>query len=176
MGIKVPEQLRSEMALAGDWQEVSQRRVDQPASEAPLSVGVQKRKYEGEGEEEETDEAIVRRGWGATTKQYPAQYKADLEDLLSGSVSLRKGKLSSTTSQSQKAPVKKEGDSPFSREPVESERYPPEQVEIRRDGKESEDHTFVKEEQVPAHESHPVVKIPEVASAPMFKKRKAKAS
>ena len=90
MGIKVPEQFRSEMAMAGDWNVVSRQTIDEPESEKPLNFGIKKRKYEGHEEEEEAGEAIVRRGWGATTRRFPTHAEADLDDLLSGSVTLGK--------------------------------------------------------------------------------------
>ncbi|ETI22202.1 hypothetical protein G647_06275 [Cladophialophora carrionii CBS 160.54] len=89
MGIKVPEEFCPEVAMAGDWQTLSQQVVD----EAPLSTGIKKRRYEGQEDDQEekeaAGEAVVRRGWGATTKTYPGQDDPDLDDLLSGSIPVK---------------------------------------------------------------------------------------
>lgn len=93
MGIAVPDEYRGEMALAGDWQVVSQKPVDlgQQAEEGPsLNVGVRKRKFEGQEEEEEADETVKQKGWGSTTKEYPSNAKKDLDALLAGSIPVKK--------------------------------------------------------------------------------------
>ncbi|RMZ80392.1 hypothetical protein DV738_g2811, partial [Chaetothyriales sp. CBS 135597] len=51
MGIKVPDHVRTEMAMAGDWQAVRQHNVE-GMSEDRLSVGVRKRKAADEEEDE----------------------------------------------------------------------------------------------------------------------------
>jgi hypothetical protein len=97
MGVAVPDEFRSEMAMAGDWKVISQRPVEETTSEDPLSVGVRKRKYEGQEEEEEADEVLVRRGWGSTSKRYPGANGADitpnLDALLSTVKSVKKEDL-----------------------------------------------------------------------------------
>jgi hypothetical protein len=93
MGIAVPDEFRSEMAMAGDWKVISQRPVEEATSEDPLSIGVRKRKYEGQEEEEEAGEVLARRGWGSTSKRYPGANVADtpnLDALLSGVKSVKK--------------------------------------------------------------------------------------
>ena len=57
-------------------------RVKQEADVKPevLNVGVRKRKHEGAEEEEEAGEAVVRRGWGSTTREYPGNL-ASVEDI-----------------------------------------------------------------------------------------------
>jgi hypothetical protein len=93
MGIAVPDEFRGEMAMAGDWKVISQRPVEEATSEDPLSVGVRKRKYEGQEEEEEAGEVLARRGWGSTSKRYPGVNDADtpnLDALLSGVKSVKK--------------------------------------------------------------------------------------
>lgn len=89
MGITVPKEYRSEMAIAGDWETVSVRPIKQDAdvkseikSEEPLSFGVRKRKHEGADEEEEAGETVVRRGWGSTTRTYPGSAgNGEVEDI-----------------------------------------------------------------------------------------------
>ena len=99
MGVAVPEDFRREMAMAGDWQTTSQRvlydttqmdggikkeEVFEDSKNEILNVGVRKRKYEGEEEEEEAGEKLGRRGWGSTTRSYPGStgHDDDLDALL----------------------------------------------------------------------------------------------
>lgn len=91
MGIAVPAEYRGEMALAGDWQVVSQNPVEsgQETENAPsLSVGIRKRKFEGQ-EEEDAGETVQNKGWGSTTKRYPSHAHKDLDFLLAGSISAK---------------------------------------------------------------------------------------
>ena len=95
MGIAVPEDFRRETAMAGDWQTTSRRVIydEAPTEETvkreesqdvkPVNIGVRKRKYEGQEEEEEAGGRVARKGWGSTTKTYPGVEGADdLDDLL----------------------------------------------------------------------------------------------
>ena len=85
--------------MAGDWQTTSQRAIYdgtlqvggikkeeglEDSKIGVLNVGVRKRKFEGQDEEEEGGEQVVRRGWGSTTKTYPgsAENDDDLNALL----------------------------------------------------------------------------------------------
>ena len=102
LGVAVPEDLRKEMAMAGDWQITSQSVIfDKVKNEEGmgdvkperLTTGVKKRKFEGRGEEAEADESVVRRGWGSTTRRYPGtdgDAEDDLDILLSNTKTLRK--------------------------------------------------------------------------------------
>ncbi|ERF73491.1 hypothetical protein EPUS_04114 [Endocarpon pusillum Z07020] len=93
MGIAVPDEFRGEMALAGDWQVVSQKPVEsgqETEKGSSLSVGVRKRKFEGQEEDEGASETIQRKGWGSTTKQYPSHAHRDLDVLLAGNISAKK--------------------------------------------------------------------------------------
>lgn len=92
MGIAVPDEFRGEMAMPGDWKVVSETPVEETISEDPLNVGVRKRKYEGQ-EEEEAGEVVLSRGWGSTSKRYPRADEGDapnLDALLSGVKSVKK--------------------------------------------------------------------------------------
>ena len=94
MGVAVPEDFRREMAMAGDWQTTSERPVydndlakkeeAEDVKPGGLNVGVRKRKIEGQEEEEEAGETVVRRGWGSTIRAYPESggEKDDLSALL----------------------------------------------------------------------------------------------
>lgn len=101
MGVAVPEEFRREMAMAGDWETVSEMPVyeeivkkeedtkDAKASvlkdgPSQLNIGIRKRKYEGQEEEEEAGEKVMRKGWGSTTRAYPGSNNdTDLDALLS---------------------------------------------------------------------------------------------
>lgn len=83
MGIAVPDEYRADAALAGDWNVMPQRKIEEPAIDETLNKGVRKRKFEGQEEEEEAGETVVRRGWGSTIKRYPGEDNDDLEALLS---------------------------------------------------------------------------------------------
>ena len=101
MGVAVPEDFRREMAMAGDWETVSETSVYEEVIKkeedtkdvksavlrdgpSQLNIGVRKRKYEGQEEEEEAGEKVMRKGWGSTTKAYPGSNSdMDLDALLS---------------------------------------------------------------------------------------------
>ena len=90
MGVAVPEDFRREMAMAGDWQTTSERLIyendflkkeeAEDVKPEALSVGVRKRKFEGQEEEEEAGETVVRKGWGSTMRTYPGA-RGDEEEL-----------------------------------------------------------------------------------------------
>ena len=88
LGVAVPEDFRKEMAMVGDWQTTSERLIydtvkkeEESGDVKPegLNIGVRKRKFEGQEEEEEAGETVVRRGWGSTVRAYPGE--GDDEDL-----------------------------------------------------------------------------------------------
>lgn len=176
MGVKVPAGFRSEMAMSGDWQTLSQQVVDEPSSEAPLSKGVKKRKYEDQEQDDEekqaAGEAVVRRGWGATTKTYPGHGNADLDDLLSNSISFKKEKPGFSDSQIN-------GHNAAS---LEQDSNPVLNHDRSQGGVEHHPHDsaikseLVKEEPDLAEASQPMAQMPEEVSVPVFRKRKAKAS
>ncbi|KAL4779730.1 hypothetical protein BJX76DRAFT_339939 [Aspergillus varians] len=93
MGIAIPEVYRGEMALAGDWQTVSEKVISSGEGEEggkekePTTLGVRKRKHDREMDEEEEEakreaERFVSKGWGSRTRRYPgAKDEENLEDL-----------------------------------------------------------------------------------------------
>ncbi|KAL8749135.1 MAG: hypothetical protein Q9199_007875 [Rusavskia elegans] len=94
MGIAVPEDFRREMAMAGDWQTIAQRPIQDRVKiedgfeefkdfkpDLTLNVGVRKRKFEGQEEEEDAGATVVRKGWGSTTRRYPGSDEAAQDDL-----------------------------------------------------------------------------------------------
>lgn len=89
MGVAIPEDFRKEMAMAGDWQTLSETPIHEAGDNREIedrkpdtvNVGVRKRKYEGQEEEEEAGETVVRRGWGLTTRVYPGLNERGEDDL-----------------------------------------------------------------------------------------------
>ncbi|KAF4768164.1 hypothetical protein HAV15_002854 [Penicillium sp. str.  len=85
MGVAVPQEFRADMALAGDWETTSETRIEvKQGLEGPTkSVGIRKRKLEGEEEgDEHAPEPIINKGWGSRMRQYPgAQEEEGLDDL-----------------------------------------------------------------------------------------------
>ncbi|KAK4695385.1 hypothetical protein P7C71_g2355, partial [Lecanoromycetidae sp. Uapishka_2] len=126
MGVAVPDEFRKEMAMAGDWQVTSQRVIyDAPKKEDGdvkpdrLAIGVRKRKFEGQEEEEEAGEAVVRRGWGSTTRTYPGANDEgdDLDALLNGTKALkRNGQALIDTRSSSAGFQPAQADNPFKEE------------------------------------------------------------
>ena len=95
MGIAIPEEARREMAMVGDWQTQSMAAVgsklnnvkqedddDEENKPSALAVGVRKRKHEGDGEKKETGPAVLKKGWGSTTRSWNTADDGDLEALL----------------------------------------------------------------------------------------------
>lgn len=99
MGVAVPEEFRRDMAMAGDWQVVSETPLYEPSvkneegeeegsneerkySEA-LNIGVRKRKFNDreEGEDDEAGETEDRKVWGSTLHTYPQPNPRGEEDL-----------------------------------------------------------------------------------------------
>jgi hypothetical protein len=95
MGIAVPDQLRPDMAMAGDWQAVAQKRTDDTTTALqPTSTGIRKRKLD-EDDQEEFDAGLAkteRKIWGKSVRTYPGQHEQalDLDDLLAGTNQFKK--------------------------------------------------------------------------------------
>ncbi|KAJ5168241.1 uncharacterized protein N7482_003835 [Penicillium canariense] len=87
MGVAIPEEYRRDMALAGEWQTLSETQIDPQAGleGAAKSIGVRKRKHDGEEDEEEEggnpSEQLVSKGWGSRMRSYPGAQDGDDEDL-----------------------------------------------------------------------------------------------
>lgn len=101
LGVAVPEEYRREMAMAGDWQTSSERfiydevkKVEETQDIKPngLNVGVRKRKHEGQEDEEEAGETVVRMGWGSASRTYPGARdgEVDLDELLTSTSAAQK--------------------------------------------------------------------------------------
>jgi hypothetical protein len=78
MGIKVPDEVRGENAMAGDWKTVTTKVVREDGKVEDikgLSTGVRKRKVDEEEEEaREMGEMITRKkGWGNKLRSFPGK-------------------------------------------------------------------------------------------------------
>jgi len=91
MGVALPDEARTDLALAGDWKTVSHEVVGEVAEDGEFKVrtlnkGVHKRKVdEAEEEREAAGEVITKRkGWGHTYKTFPGSKGGgdDVESLL----------------------------------------------------------------------------------------------
>lgn len=177
MGVAIPDEYRRDMALAGDWQTTSVR-VIQPQNEegkpVNTSIGVRKRKAEGDaegGEEQEEPERLVSKGWGSTTRQYPGAQgdDEDLDALLASTKSVKKVKPSKADEGLEGEGVKEEPSD--DKAPTKSERD-------ETAAPESEQAPRIKEEEKPDDTPAPAVNNEPEESRPagvVFKKRKPKA-
>lgn len=162
LGVSVPDEYRADMALGGDWKVVSQRTIEEPVIDESLNKGIRKRKVEGQEEEEEAGETVVRRGWGSTTKRYPGEGTDDLDALFSMNPLKKKG---------EKEIIKKE-DEP----PAKIDRPTATLAETTQPSPESGNDNPMKTK-IDDAEDHLEPNLPGMAnepSAPVFKKRKQK--
>ncbi|EEQ85617.1 hypothetical protein RJZ56_005344 [Blastomyces dermatitidis] len=102
MGVAIPEEFRGDMALAGDWKVVETTAGNKDRAEADavagLNVGVRKRKFEVQEEEEAAGEIVIRKGWGSTTREFPGKEKEeDLDALLERTTELKKKRRETET-------------------------------------------------------------------------------
>lgn len=101
MGVAIPEEFRGEMALAGEWQTLSEKVIGAEENgkqgSSATTMGVRrKRKLEGVDDEEDGDmERFVSKGWGSRTRQYPPAVSGeddDLDALLASTKEIKKDK------------------------------------------------------------------------------------
>jgi len=159
------------MALAGEWETTSETRIEpQQGLEGPTkSVGVRKRKHEGEDEEDEhTSEPVVNKGWGSRMKQYPgAQDDGDLDDLLASTQDIKKTKTFTPKAEL----VEEETTVEEPTHTAKKEDAPP-----KLESRETDQSTVVKTEEpnssVPVTEEKPLSE--DAAPGVVFKKRKPK--
>ncbi|KAF2266829.1 hypothetical protein CC78DRAFT_491218 [Lojkania enalia] len=83
MGIAVPELMRGEMAMAGDWHVVSEKVIGEDEENKPLNVGVHKRKLDEADEEAQAAGEIItkKKGWGNTYKSFPGKMSGDEDNM-----------------------------------------------------------------------------------------------
>ncbi|CBX92412.1 hypothetical protein IAQ61_006192 [Plenodomus lingam] len=91
MGIAVPEAVRGDLAIAGEWKKVSEEVIGEVTEDGEfkatsLNKGVRKRKIDEEEEEREAAGEIITRkkGWGHKFKAFPGSKEVDddIESLL----------------------------------------------------------------------------------------------
>ena len=167
MGVAVPEDYRRENAMAGDWEVIWKPREAQAEAvkteddKAAASIGVRKRKVEGEELEAQQEGERKRRNWGSDMKTLPGDDQ-DLDALLVAPTSVRpRGiKKEDTVVKSEEVPVKGE------KSPSQAEAIP-----IKKE--EGTDPVLNASDASPVpSDVKTEAEVPDVGS--MFKKRKAK--
>ncbi|KAK5054599.1 hypothetical protein LTR84_001490 [Exophiala bonariae] len=187
MGIKIPQQARSEVAMAGDWSAVSNdvTTTDHQQREKPLSVGIKKRKLEGQEEDVTEGGSFTGRGWGNATKRFPARDGTDLDDLLSGPLLnvIKKDKQETQVTSIPRAPenqIEQAAQDRIGTQPVNANQdLASANLECQEIDKatKGEDNLLVKKEETyDALAGSTVDNIPEETPIPVFKRRKAKVS
>ena len=88
LGVAVPDEYRKEVAMAGDWQVMSEKILHENVKKEEeeddikpngLNVGVRKRKLGGQADEEEAVEPTTRRVWGSTLRTFPGTDDEDVD-------------------------------------------------------------------------------------------------
>ena len=102
MGVAIPDGFRKEMAMAGDWETLSQRVIYDDVKQEEDSKGfkpegsttvVGKRRHETLEDEEEAEEKVARKAWGSSTRSYPgvdAGGEDDLDSLLQNTRAIKR--------------------------------------------------------------------------------------
>ncbi|KAJ5777772.1 hypothetical protein N7520_001018 [Penicillium odoratum] len=172
MGVAIPEEYRGDMALTGEWQTVSETRLDAGA-EGAKSIGIRKRKIEGDEDEEGGQiPEYVSKGWGSRMKIYPGAEDDDdegLDALLASTKDLKKPKIETEVVAS------KEQESSFTLLPKKEDDAADCEAPAATVPKE-EDSTLVKKEEADDSTTPLATAVPESEEAHgvIFKKRKAK--
>ncbi|KAL1957826.1 hypothetical protein VTO42DRAFT_5544 [Malbranchea cinnamomea] len=86
LGVAIPDEFRPELALAGEWREVTKEETTIKGSEtldnpAAIAIGVRKRKFDNRGDHEGDGEGGPRKVWGSEIKRFPGASGADDEEL-----------------------------------------------------------------------------------------------
>ncbi|KAJ5206062.1 Zinc finger U1-type [Penicillium cf. griseofulvum] len=171
MGVAIPQEFRADMAVAGDWQTTSETPVEvKQGLEGPTkSVGVRKRKLEGEEEDEHAPEPVVNKGWGSRMRLYPgAQEDEGLDDLFASTKDIKRTKtispkveLDTQETAEQPTPTAKTEDNPIKPEAQETN----ESIEVKTEEPAQSSVEPVIEEKRQSEDAAPGV---------VFKKRKPK--
>lgn len=172
MGVAVPEDFRKEVAMAGEWQTLSETPLDEVTGERikneagnvkpeGLNVGVRKRKFL---EDQAEEDAEARRNvWGSTTKSYPGLKGGDQEE---GELNNLLGKTKMGLSAA--AEKKSQHQNPHNHlPPAASEKKPP--SIIKKESSDSDEAIQKLHHLGSAHANPAIIK------SIIFKKRKAKA-
>ncbi|KAJ5217287.1 glyoxylate reductase [Penicillium chermesinum] len=103
-----PGPYRADLALAGNWQTVSETKIMEPDEVATKSIGVRKRKLNEEEVDEEGEplEQYEHKGWGSRMRSHPVgrQDDDDLDALLASTTNLKKTKNPKTGMGNEEAP------------------------------------------------------------------------
>lgn len=173
LGVAMPTEVRSDMAMAGEWTVTSTRVIEERGEEEEVkrkAVGVRKREVtEEEREEEEAVRGLFkkRKGWGRDTKRMPGEKDKELEELLSGDLG----------SKEVKTEVKNEGGDAKVKLEVKEEEIKKEEGDepaVKTEEGEPAIKTENGEEAGLPSEPKETAENPAPAPAPVFKKRKAK--
>ncbi|KAF7879070.1 hypothetical protein EAF04_000270 [Stromatinia cepivora] len=162
LGVSVPDEFRSDLAMPGEWQVTSERIIDDGNGEKKpdaFALGVRKREAEDE------DEEAKKKRWGTAIRTYPTENNDDDLDALLNNTGKGKGlDLKAETDNGIKVEIKKENDEDI--EPPSSSKgeEPAVKSETEEDAKIDIKHVPEATEQ----NSEPA------ASGVIFKKRKAK--
>ncbi|OOQ91020.1 U1 zinc finger domain protein [Penicillium brasilianum] len=179
MGVAIPDEYRGDMALAGEWQTLSETKVEDLEG-AAKSIGVRKRKHDGEEEEDEEDddggnpsERLVSRGWGSRMRTYPGAENdddGDLDALLATTKDLKRSKPQVPDLDSEESKLVEE------KKPEPASSVPKEEEVAESKHRETDSSSQVKMEEpgnltlLSAEEKSQIQDAP----GPIFKKRKAK--
>ncbi|KAF2797202.1 U1 zinc finger domain-containing protein [Melanomma pulvis-pyrius CBS 109.77] len=168
MGVAVPEEARSENALAGEWRVVSTKVVGEEEKK-PLSMGVRKRKLDEEEEEALAAGEIItkKKGWGHTFKSFPGKLGGGGDDVEALFNKVKKPVIKEDEGAKEELGVKVEQD-------VKEEVAQSALLDIPAEGEVSEKVAGNAEEKTTHPEGEAAVKAEEDAPAPaiVFKKRK----
>ncbi|TLD26361.1 hypothetical protein PspLS_05168 [Pyricularia sp. CBS 133598] len=96
MGVNIPDELRGQMAMAGEWTVTKTRVIDDGEGNESVARGVRKRELEKTEEEKEEENAVnglfkKPRRWGMDTRIVGGDDGGELDALLSGSSFVVKG-------------------------------------------------------------------------------------
>ncbi|TLD13057.1 uncharacterized protein PgNI_03576 [Pyricularia grisea] len=170
MGVNIPDELRGQMAMAGEWTVTKTRVIDDGEGNESVARGVRKRELEKTEEEKEEENAVnglfkKPRRWGMDTRIAGGDDGGELDALLSGSSFVVKGEKKEEEEESAESRVK-----------VEDTEKGPDLEQAQQEDKPNvvkEEEDVVKKE--PADEpSAPHTAAELAAPAVVFKKRKPK--
>lgn len=180
MGVAVPEDFRKEVAMAGEWQTLSETSLDEVMGETKkneegdvkpegLIIGVRKRKFL---EDQAEEEAEARRNvWGSTTKTYPGLKGGDQEDEDLNNL-LGKTKMTFSAAAEKKSQNRKPHDHLPPAAAVSEKQAP---SIIKKEPSDSDETTLSPHHLESLHANPATIKLESGPPPIMFKKRKAKA-
>lgn len=182
MGVAVPEEFRKEVAMAGEWQTLSETPLDEVTGERikkeegegdfkpeGLNVGVRKRKFLEDLAEEEAE--VRRNVWGSTTKSYPGPKGGEQEEDLN--TLLGKTKMVMPTAAAGKKSQNQARHDHLPPVAAASEEQPP--SIFKKEPSDSDETTPNTHHLESVHANHAIIKAEGEPPPIMFKKRKSKA-